>query len=177
VARVEAILAAASTSSGASPRTGSRPTAEHALSICACVTSDDAPTWLIYDTDGPGIAWCRVPEGAEPLGLVDARLTAGGHADPAEILRWLEGQRAAPRQPVGSRIESWPLITRAESELEALRIGATAAKRRCVVQAQRKEKQRRPARPNPAVTRKNERAFATRATTIRHRLSCRHLKA
>ena len=33
---------------------------------------------------------------AEPLDLVDARLTMGGHADPAEALRWLCGAASDP---------------------------------------------------------------------------------
>jgi hypothetical protein len=73
-----------------------RHLASHALWICACVTTDDAPTWLIYHTDQDGVAWCRVPDAVEPLDLVDARLTAGGHADPSEVLRWLQGRAPDP---------------------------------------------------------------------------------
>ncbi len=73
-----------------------RPAATHALWICACITIDDAPTWLLYDTDEDGIAWCRVPDGLEPLDLVEARLSGGGHADPGEVLLWLQGKRSEP---------------------------------------------------------------------------------
>ncbi|HZZ97738.1 MAG TPA: hypothetical protein VFE19_12005 [Jatrophihabitantaceae bacterium] len=70
--------------------------APHALWICACVSADEAPTWLIYDDLNGEIAWFRVPEQTEPLHLVDAQLAAGGHADPAEVLRWLEGEATDP---------------------------------------------------------------------------------
>ncbi|GAA2760056.1 hypothetical protein GCM10009872_54170 [Actinopolymorpha rutila] len=96
VAGVEEILdVAASIGSGAGRPLEARPIATHALWICACVTSSgDAPTWLIYDTDEGRIVWRRVQDRVAPLDLVDARLSAGGHADPAEVLRWLE--RKAP---------------------------------------------------------------------------------
>lgn len=70
--------------------------AEHALGICACVTADDAPKWLIYDTADGRLMWRRVPARVESLDLVDARFTAGGHADPAEVLRWLRGDASDP---------------------------------------------------------------------------------
>jgi hypothetical protein len=34
--------------------------------------------------------------------LVDARTTAGGHADPAEVLLWLRGEEADPWGGLGS---------------------------------------------------------------------------
>jgi hypothetical protein len=40
--------------------------------------------------------WRRVPDRMEPLDLVKARYTAGGHADPAEGLRWLQGDAPDP---------------------------------------------------------------------------------
>lgn len=61
--------------------------------------------WLIYDTDDGEVAWCRVA-GALERGLqgyrgkapdlVEARLIAGGHAAPTEVLRWLEGAAPGP---------------------------------------------------------------------------------
>lgn len=97
VAFVEAIFEAAASRHPAAPQSGEgTPVAPRALWICACVTMDDAPTWLIYDTDEGGIAWCRVPDGVEPLDLVDARLIAGGHADPAEVLLWVQGKTSEP---------------------------------------------------------------------------------
>jgi hypothetical protein len=73
------------------------PVVTHALSICACVTEDDAPTWLIHDApQGDGLAWCRVPTGVEPFRLVHARHTAGNHADPADVLSWLQGEASDP---------------------------------------------------------------------------------
>lgn len=97
VAFVEAILETAASRHPAPPQSGKgTPVAPHALWICACVTMDDAPAWLIYDTDEDGLTWCRMPDGVEPVELVDARLIAGGHADPAEVLRWLQGKTSEP---------------------------------------------------------------------------------
>ena len=96
MAGIDEILGVASSSGpGAARPPEGRPIATHALWICACVTFDDAPTWLIYDTDD-GVAWCQVPDRVDPLDLVDARLSAGGHADPKEVLRWLEGKTPDP---------------------------------------------------------------------------------
>lgn len=95
VARVEVILAAA-TGAPAALTAGPVPTATHALSICACVGTDDALTWLIYDADGGGVAWRRVAARVEASSLVAARRRAAGHADPAEVLRWLAGEATDP---------------------------------------------------------------------------------
>jgi len=95
VAAVEQILETA-TSTGGGGAGGSNVShlvAVDALWICACISNDDAPTWLIYDFPDGGLAWQRVPDGVEPLDLIDARSNAGGHADPAEVLRWLTGRR------------------------------------------------------------------------------------
>lgn len=100
VAGVEAILRAAAPAVQPGPRSA-RSQALHALWICACVTIDDAPTWLIYDTED-GVSWCRVADGIEPLDLIDARLTAGGHAEPSRALFWLEGKAADPWGDLGS---------------------------------------------------------------------------
>jgi len=97
VAQVERILQKAARYHAAEQPTKERRSATQALWICACVTMDDAPTWLIYDTDDDGIAWwCRVPHEVEPLDLVDARLSAGGHADPGQVLLWLQGKAPEP---------------------------------------------------------------------------------
>ena len=96
VAAVEQMLDAASRQSVSSANAGAKVIATHALSICACVTADDAPTWLICDTADGALMWRRVPDRVEPLDLVDARFTAGGHADPAEVLRWLRGEESNP---------------------------------------------------------------------------------
>lgn len=101
VAAVEAILGADALTVQPRPRSAVRPIASHALWICACVTVDDAPTWLIYDTED-GVSWCRVADKMEPLDLVNARLTAGGHADPAQVLLWLEGKDPTPWGNCGS---------------------------------------------------------------------------
>lgn len=99
VTPVERILAAAAERSAdvAEKRDG-KPVVTHALWLCACVTENDAPIWLIYDTGDAGVAWRRVPDRVQALDLVEARFSAGGHVDPAEVLDWLEG---------GSSLGSW----------------------------------------------------------------------
>ena len=79
-----------------SPSEEGRALVEHALWICACVTLDAAPRWLICDTAAGGFWWRRVPVGVDLLDLVTARYAAGGHADPAEVLRWLRGEATDP---------------------------------------------------------------------------------
>lgn len=64
--------------------------------LCACVTLDDAPTWLIYDTAEDGLVWCRVPDAIDPLDLVSAQRIAGCHTDPGWVLLWLEGKASDP---------------------------------------------------------------------------------
>jgi len=95
VARIEEVLEAAARRSTVAPASGERHLASHALWICACVTMDEAPTWLIYDTEGR-VAWHRVADAVEPMDLVDAQFSAGGHADPIEVLRWLRGEALDP---------------------------------------------------------------------------------
>lgn len=104
---VEQILeSAASRAPAPTPVRDGSPRVEHALWICACDSDDDdAPTWLIYDTGDDRIGWCRVPEGTEPLDLVDARLSAGDHTGPSEVLAWLEGTVPAPWPDDGGREE------------------------------------------------------------------------
>ena len=69
-----------------------RPKATYALLLCACVTLEDAPIWLIYDDRYDGeVVWGRVPPVDEVADLVDAQFVAGGHADPSDVLAWLQG--------------------------------------------------------------------------------------
>jgi hypothetical protein len=97
VARIELILGRARQRYlPLEPKPEDRPVTAHALWICACLSMDDAPTWLIYDRAEDTVAWCRVPDAVEPLDLVDARSGAGGHADPSEVLRWLQGRAPDP---------------------------------------------------------------------------------
>lgn len=97
MAAVERILARSAAAEPLNdPVPKDRVAANHALWICACVTVDESPTWLIYDTPEGGVAWRGVPDGVEPLHLVDAAHTAGGHADPAEVLSWLSGEAQDP---------------------------------------------------------------------------------
>lgn len=68
----------------------------HALDVCPCVTYQDAPHWIIYDTPD-GVGWRRWPDGlAEPRIVAQASLRAAGHADPAQVLAWLRGEVADP---------------------------------------------------------------------------------
>jgi hypothetical protein len=83
------------------PMQDGKVAAGHALAICACVTLEVAPKWLIYDGADGGLMWHRVPDGVEPFDLVSARFTAGGHADPEEVLRWLRGEVSDPWGRVG----------------------------------------------------------------------------
>ncbi len=78
-----------------SPSGRSVPTT-HALWICACVTMDDAPIWLIYEDLVHGVMWCRVPDGATVSDIVDAESIAGGHTDPDAVLEWLKGEAPDP---------------------------------------------------------------------------------
>lgn len=96
VAEVERILAAAASTYTPS-RLADPLVVEHALWLCACVSeADDCPTWLIHDTVSGGLAWCRVPDGLHIGDLVDARLVAGAHVHPGEVLWWLQGQADVP---------------------------------------------------------------------------------
>lgn len=64
--------------------------------ICACVTIDEAPTWLIYQDMDATLRWCSVPPATEPFGLVDPTRWACGHADPKTVLLWLSGSEPEP---------------------------------------------------------------------------------
>lgn len=96
VAVVEQLLDAVSREAGPLPVRDGKVVAERALAICACVCIDDAPKWLICDAPDGGFMWRRVPDKEEFLGHVDVSRTAGGHADPAEVLRWLQGAVPTP---------------------------------------------------------------------------------
>lgn len=96
MAAVEQMLDAASQKVDAAPLADQKVAVRHALAICACVTMEDAPTWLIHDVADGGLLWRRVPDGMEPFDLVEARFTASGHADPAEVLRWLRREVSDP---------------------------------------------------------------------------------
>ncbi len=66
VAPVEAILDTTATRLDTAALTrASRPSATHALWIRACVSLEDAPTWLIDDDEVGRVMWCRIPDGAQ----------------------------------------------------------------------------------------------------------------
>jgi hypothetical protein len=99
VASVEAILDEAGTRitvTRTDPAHENRPQASNALHICACVTPEDAPTWLIYENTERGLMWGRTPGGVEAADVIDARFIAGGHADPGQVLAWLRGAEPNP---------------------------------------------------------------------------------
>ena len=84
VALVEEILEAAAAQHPAAHRVGEgTPVAAHALWICACVSQNDAPKWLVYGAADGGLARRRVPDRVEALSLVDAQLSAGVTLSPA----------------------------------------------------------------------------------------------
>ena len=93
VTEVEALLTAAAARRPAPPLAsgGSRLSVTHALALCACITLDDAPTWLLYVTSDGGFGWTRDPDADEPLALVDAQFAAAEHAAPSDVLAWLQG--------------------------------------------------------------------------------------
>ena len=102
VAPIEHILAAAAPARTApTDPTENRVAVANALWICACVTDDDAPIWLIYESLAGKLVWHRVAGGIEPLDLVNARHSAGGHAEPGEVLRWLLGAAHDPWSGAG----------------------------------------------------------------------------
>lgn len=93
---VEAILDERAARLSADLSHGQRIMARHALWICACVTLRDAPTWLVYDDHDGRVWWCRLPDGVAADEVVDAQVSAGGHADPGSVLAWLRGDVSDP---------------------------------------------------------------------------------
>lgn len=75
---------------------GPRPVAEHALWICPCVTVDDAPIWLIFDSPDGTLHWCRLPDGSKVDDVLDAQHLAGAHVEPEGVLAWLRGAQSHP---------------------------------------------------------------------------------
>lgn len=78
--------------------------ASHSLDLCVCVTPHDAPDWLIYVVDDGALGWCRHPAG------VKSRFAASGHADPAEVLRWLQGKADDPWGGGGGGDGDWQVL-------------------------------------------------------------------
>jgi hypothetical protein len=87
--------------------------------ICACVSLDAAPTWLIYDTPDGKIAWLRVPDGTEPSIWSDAWFSAGGHADPAEVLRWLQHDARDPWSGGGDGFGDPDVVERLRAKIDS----------------------------------------------------------
>lgn len=87
---IERILAGAVARSPAGPGRVS-----HVLCVCACIAEDWSPDWVIYGTDA-GIGWQKYPDGLpsdEDIDHeVDASYRSDVHADPADVLAWLEGR-------------------------------------------------------------------------------------
>lgn len=115
---VEHILSvAAARSPGQVPMRDRKAIVDRAVWLCACVTFEDAPTWLIYDTSDGKVGWCRVPDGSDVADLVDAPLILGDHVGPVQVLSWLHdtdewswpGEGAADRaviQELGRKIRA-----------------------------------------------------------------------
>ncbi len=102
VGPVEDILEAAHGARRSQSVLDGRTAATAAAWICACVSLDDAPTWLISKSgEDDGIVWCRVPD-SERSDAVRARVMSSGHAVPAEVLKWLLGDAATPWAEPGS---------------------------------------------------------------------------
>jgi hypothetical protein len=70
--------------------------ATYAVWICACVTPDDAPTWLIWEAVDGTLFWARDGDSADIDDAYSAQLIAGGHAYPGSVLAWLEGHKPTP---------------------------------------------------------------------------------
>ncbi|CAN5165282.1 hypothetical protein BH09ACT10_BH09ACT10_11250 [soil metagenome] len=43
-----------------------RAVVDRAVWFCACVTLEDAPIWVIYDTEDGNFGWRRVPDDLTP---------------------------------------------------------------------------------------------------------------
>lgn len=103
VSAVEQILSVAvARSAGHVLMRDGRVVVDRAVWFCACVTFEDAPVWLIYDTSGGKVDWCRVSDGDNVADLVDAPLITGSHVDPVEVLHWLQNPDAGPVPGDGS---------------------------------------------------------------------------
>jgi hypothetical protein len=72
-----------------------RGRAAHVVTICACVTLDVSPDWIIFDTED-GIGWRRWPDDLPDEQVIHAPQEAGGHAAPSEVLAWLRGNTPDP---------------------------------------------------------------------------------
>lgn len=75
---------------------GPRLVVEHALWICPCISMDDAPVWLIFDSADGTLHWCRLPDGCRVDDVLDAQHLAGAHVEPEGVLGWLRGAQAHP---------------------------------------------------------------------------------
>lgn len=92
VTLIEELLESASTRHNAGDWRGR---ARHVLTICACVTLDVSPDWIIFDTED-GFGWRRWPDDLPDDEMVRAPLEAGGHAAPADVAAWLQGTAKDP---------------------------------------------------------------------------------
>ena len=103
-----------SVSTETDPAEPPRPALAGAICICPCVCDGNASTWLIQDGPVPGtVTWRRVPDGAEVAALIgDDVATAGGHADPANVLLWLYGRLPDPWGNGGSGIGDTRVLDR-----------------------------------------------------------------
>ena len=86
-----------SVSTEADPADPPRPALAGAIWICGCV-GEGSVRWLVQDGRTPGtVVWQRMPDQADLATLIgDGVPTAGGHADPANVLLWLYGRVPDP---------------------------------------------------------------------------------
>ena len=118
---VEAILAAAVRAQGdPDPLPLRQEAADTALWICCCITVDESPTWLIYTTEAGTLTWRRVADGIEPANLVVPRRSAGGHADPADVLAWLRDESPTPWGTIGSGYSDDGVLDELRTHIHAL---------------------------------------------------------
>jgi hypothetical protein len=95
VERIEMVLSAAASRHPAGALPGR---VRHVMTICACVTPYRSPDWIIFDTDD-GVGWRRQPDELPGEEILHAPVEAGGHADPSDVLAWLEGDAPDPWGP------------------------------------------------------------------------------
>lgn len=106
VSAVEQVLSRAARFASPVPIGVGKAIAVRAVWFCACVTLDEAPTWLIYDTPDGEVGWRRVPDSTDVAELVSAEVITGGHVDPADVLHWLQddGNAAVPGDESADRV-------------------------------------------------------------------------
>lgn len=90
---IEHILTSAAVRTVAPVATAGDPVmVDCALSLCGCVSFEEAPIWLIYSTADGRVGWRRIDPELQLADVVEATVLTGNHVDPSDLLRWLHGQ-------------------------------------------------------------------------------------